>query len=111
MSGEQAIETGHRPNDCCDYHRHIADGCCDCEYAAEHCLDLTKRPPGCSCGRAQYVGSPTFVRKRHAEHVDEQRANPECEYCGVELTDEGACWWCNNGPTPRTPSKQPGGAA
>lgn len=21
----------HRPNGCCDYHRHIADGCCHCE--------------------------------------------------------------------------------
>jgi hypothetical protein len=25
MNGE------HRPNACCDYHRHIADGCCHCE--------------------------------------------------------------------------------
>lgn len=21
----------HRPNGCCDYHRHVADGCCHCE--------------------------------------------------------------------------------
>lgn len=21
----------HRPNGCCDYHRHIADGCCRCD--------------------------------------------------------------------------------
>lgn len=31
---------GHRPNGCCDYHRHVADGCCHCE-------------PGCSCPTEQ----------------------------------------------------------
>ena len=27
----------HRPNACCDYHRHIADGCCHCESAPVEC--------------------------------------------------------------------------
>lgn len=29
-----AHNDAHRPNGCCDYHRHIADGCCHCERPA-----------------------------------------------------------------------------
>jgi len=32
-AAEEAESGGaeHRPNRCCDYHRHVADGCCHCE--------------------------------------------------------------------------------
>ncbi len=30
-------------------------------------------------------------------------AKPACEACGVELSEDGACWWCDDGPTPTTP--------
>lgn len=36
-----------------------------------HELDTTVRPAACSCGRAKFAGSPTFVRRRHAAHVEE----------------------------------------
>ncbi len=35
-----------------------------------HDLDLTVRPAACSCGGARFAGSPTFVRRRHAAHVE-----------------------------------------
>lgn len=28
-------EADHAPNRCCDFHRHIADGCCHCDPEAE----------------------------------------------------------------------------
>lgn len=36
-----------------------------------HVLDTTVRPSACSCGKARFAGSPTWVRRRHAEHVEE----------------------------------------
>lgn len=38
---------------------------------ADHVLDTTVRPAACTCGRAQYAGSPTFVRERHAVHLED----------------------------------------
>lgn len=37
----------------------------------EHVLDTSARPAACSCGKARFAGSPTFVRTRHALHVAE----------------------------------------
>lgn len=39
------------------------------------------------------------ARKRLQAKVD----GPVCQACGVELSDDGACWWCDDGPEPITP--------
>lgn len=36
-----------------------------------HVLEVTVRPAACSCGKAKYAGSPTFIRERHAVHVED----------------------------------------
>lgn len=28
---------------------------------------------------------------------------PACQACGVELSEDGACWWCDDGPEPTSP--------
>ena len=38
---------------------------------SEHTLDLKARPAACSCGGWKAAGSPTFVRARHAVHVQD----------------------------------------
>lgn len=48
-----------------------------------HELDTTVRPASCSCGRAKFAGSPTFVRRRHAAHVEEAVSRP-----GAHSVDE-----------------------
>ena len=35
-----------------------------------------------------------------AEPVPAQHGAPECSACGVELSEDGGCWWCDDGPEP-----------
>lgn len=30
-------------------------------------------------------------------------SKPACQACGVELSEDGACWWCDDGPEPTAP--------
>lgn len=59
----ETAESAHRPNGCCDYHRHIADGCCHCE---QEPVD------------EQGV--------QWAAHVAEQRAKGRCEFSGMRVS-------------------------
>lgn len=47
----------------------------------EHVLDMKARPAACSCGKAKFAGSPTWVRVRHKAHVaSSEPLPPACHY-------------------------------
>lgn len=75
---------------------------------SEHELNPTVRPPACTCGKARFAGSPTFVRTRFALHVKESTPPTTDRAADGDLGDPTRPVGPADGPCTRpTPSATP----